>query len=40
MEIDPADARDNADSTLVNNVMFQAGLSFWFPMSFQYTTFR
>lgn len=34
------DARDDADSTLVNNVMFQAGISFWFPTSFQYTTFR
>ena len=37
----PADAaRDDADSTLVNNVMFQAGISFWFPTSFKYTTFR
>ncbi len=33
-------AKDNADSSLINNVMFQAGLSFWFPTSFEYTTFR
>jgi outer membrane beta-barrel protein len=35
-----ADAKANADSSLINNVVFQAGLSFWFPMSFEYTTFR
>ena len=34
------DAKANADSALINNVVFQAGLSFWFPMSFEYTTFR
>jgi len=39
-EVDPDAARDGADSTLVNNVMFQAGVSFWFPTSFRYTTFR
>ncbi len=33
-------ARDNASSALINNVMFQAGISFWFPTSFRYTTFR
>lgn len=33
-------AKGNADSALVNNIMFQAGVSFWFPMSFEYTTFR
>ena len=33
-------AKENADSSLVNNIMFQAGVSFWFPMSFEYTTFR
>jgi outer membrane beta-barrel protein len=38
---DTADeAKDNADSTLINNVMFQIGLSFWLPTSFEYTTFR
>lgn len=33
-------AKENADSALVNNIIFQAGVSFWFPMSFEYTTFR
>jgi outer membrane beta-barrel protein len=33
-------AQDHADSTLINNIMFQAGLSFWLPTSFEYTTFR
>jgi outer membrane beta-barrel protein len=33
-------AKENASSALINNVMFQAGLSIWFPMSFEYTTFR
>jgi hypothetical protein len=33
-------AKENATSSLINNVMFQAGLSFWFPTSFEYTTFR
>ena len=33
-------AKANADSALINNVMFQAGISFWFPTSFRYTTFR
>jgi outer membrane beta-barrel protein len=34
------EAKDNADSSLINNVMFQIGLSFWLPTSFEYTTFR
>jgi outer membrane beta-barrel protein len=34
------DAKKNADSSLINNVMFQIGLSFWLPTSFEYTTFR
>ena len=29
-----------ADNALVNHVMFQAGLSFWFPLDFEYSTFR
>jgi outer membrane beta-barrel protein len=33
-------AQDHADSSLINNIMFQAGLSFWLPTSFDYTTFR
>jgi outer membrane beta-barrel protein len=34
------DAKKNADGALINNVMFQVGLSFWLPTSFEYTTFR
>ena len=34
------EAKSNADSALINNVMFQVGLSFWLPTSFEYTTFR
>lgn len=33
-------AKDNADGALINNVMFQVGVSFWLPTSFEYTTFR
>jgi outer membrane beta-barrel protein len=33
-------AKDNAATSLINNVMFQAGLSFWVPTGFDYTTFR
>jgi outer membrane beta-barrel protein len=33
-------AKQNASSALINNVVFQAGISFWFPTSFEYTTFR
>jgi outer membrane beta-barrel protein len=33
-------AKENATSSLINNVMFQIGLSFWLPTSFEYTTFR
>ncbi len=35
-----AKAMSDADPSLVNHIMFQTGLSFWFPTSFQYTTFR
>jgi len=35
-----AQAKDNADTAFVNNVMFQIGVSFWLPTSFEYTTFR
>ncbi len=34
------DAKDNADSAFINNVMFQLGVSFWLPPTFEYTTFR
>jgi outer membrane beta-barrel protein len=40
MNTTAAQAKDNADSSIVNNVMFQFGVSFWLPMSFEYTTFR
>jgi outer membrane beta-barrel protein len=40
MERDPDAAKAAADSALVNNVLFQAGISFWYPTSFRYTTFR
>ncbi|HRC56194.1 MAG: outer membrane beta-barrel domain-containing protein [Myxococcales bacterium] len=33
-------AKSNADSAFINNVMFQLGVSIWLPMSFEYTTFR
>lgn len=36
----PEAAKENADSILINHLMFQAGLSIWWPMSFEYTTFR
>jgi outer membrane beta-barrel protein len=34
------DAKDHADSSFINNVMFQLGVSFWLPPTFEYTTFR
>jgi outer membrane beta-barrel protein len=33
-------SQDRANGKLINHVMFSAGLSFWFPTSFRYTTFR
>jgi outer membrane beta-barrel protein len=36
----PAEAKSNADTAFINNVMFQIGVSFWIPPSFDYTTFR
>ena len=35
-----SEAKDNADSAFINNIMFQVGVSFWLPTSFEYTTFR
>jgi len=35
-----SDAKDHADGSLINNVMFQIGVSFWIPTTFEYTTFR
>lgn len=34
------EAKSHADSSFINNVMFQIGVSFWIPPSFDYTTFR
>jgi outer membrane beta-barrel protein len=33
-------AQANADARFINNIMFQIGVGFWFPTSFEYTTFR
>jgi outer membrane beta-barrel protein len=35
-----SEAKENADSAFINNIMFQIGVSFWLPTSFEYTTFR
>jgi outer membrane beta-barrel protein len=35
-----AEAKDHAEGSLINNMMFQIGVSFWVPTSFEYTTFR
>lgn len=35
-----ADAKDHAEGSLINSLMFQIGISFWIPTSFEYTTFR
>ena len=40
MNSSAADAASHADGALINNIMFQVGLSFWLPTSFDYTTFR
>lgn len=32
--------KDNADTALINNLMFMVGASFFLPTDFQYTTFR
>jgi outer membrane beta-barrel protein len=34
------EAKAAADSRLINHIVFTAGVSFWFPMTFHYTTFR
>jgi outer membrane beta-barrel protein len=36
----PEDAKSHADGSLINSVMFQIGVSFWIPRTFEYTTFR
>ena len=40
MNASAADAAAHADGALINNIMFQIGVSFWLPTSFEYTTFR
>ena len=40
MNATATEAQAHADSAFVNNIMFQIGLSFWLPTSFDYTTFR
>jgi outer membrane beta-barrel protein len=35
-----AQAQANATSEFINNIMFQIGVAFWIPGSFEYTTFR
>jgi outer membrane beta-barrel protein len=40
MFVSPEEAKSHADGSLINNVMFQIGVSFWIPTSFEYTTFR
>jgi outer membrane beta-barrel protein len=40
MNATASEAASHADSALINNLMFQAGISFWLPTSFEYTTFR
>lgn len=40
MNATATDAKENADSAFINNIMFQIGVSFWLPTTFEYTTFR
>jgi outer membrane beta-barrel protein len=40
MTADVDSAKANANSQLINHVMFTVGVSFWIPPSFSYTTFR
>jgi outer membrane beta-barrel protein len=40
MNATASEAKDNADSAFINNIMFQVGVSFWLPTTFEYTTFR
>ena len=40
MNATAAEAKENATSAFINNIMFQIGVSFWLPTSFEYTTFR
>ena len=40
MNATASQAKENAEGTLINNVMFQLGISFWIPPTFEYSTFR
>lgn len=40
MNATASEAQSNADTAFINNIMFQIGLGFWIPTSFEYTTFR
>jgi outer membrane beta-barrel protein len=40
MNATASEAQTNADTAFINNIMFQIGLGFWIPTSFEYTTFR
>ena len=40
MNATASQAKDNAEGLLINNVMFQLGVSFWIPPTFEYSTFR
>ncbi|MCA9671098.1 MAG: outer membrane beta-barrel domain-containing protein [Myxococcales bacterium] len=35
-----ADVKDDAETRFINNIVFQLGVSVYFPLSFKYTTFR
>lgn len=39
-EISGADAKKNAETSFINNMIFNVGLSVFFPMDFKYTTYR
>jgi outer membrane beta-barrel protein len=40
MNATASQAQNNADSSFINNIMFQVGVGFWIPPTFDYTTFR
>ena len=40
MNATASQAEANASGSLINNVMFQLGVSFWIPPTFEYSTFR
>ena len=38
--VDGEEAKSRAETGFINNIMFDIGLSFYFPMNFKYSTFR